>query len=92
MRKNARRDPNRYPVGWTAERVKCVIKHYENQTADEAIAEADHAFVNAEQEWVAIPLELVPAIRELLARYDDRKRHAGARSASRGTRARRRAA
>ncbi|MBI4861795.1 MAG: hypothetical protein HY815_16285 [Candidatus Riflebacteria bacterium] len=87
MSKHARRDPNRYPIGWSADRVKAVIKHYESQTADDAIAEADRAFVNAKQEWVAIPLELVPVIRELLARYEDRRTAGRTRPGRRVTRA-----
>jgi hypothetical protein len=86
MSKSARKDPNRYPIGWTAERVKAVIKHYESQTADDAIAEADRAFVNAKQEWMAIPLELVPVIRELLARFKDRRNEGRTRQVRRATR------
>ena len=37
---------NRFPPGWDEERVQRVIDYYENQTEDEAVAEAKEAFRN----------------------------------------------
>ena len=37
---------NKYPPGWDEERVQSVIDYYENQTEDEAVAEAEEAFRN----------------------------------------------
>ena len=37
---------NKYPPGWDEERVQRVIDYYENQTEDEAVAEAEEAFRN----------------------------------------------
>ena len=37
---------NEYPPGWDEERVQKVIDYYENQTEDEAVAEAEEAFRN----------------------------------------------
>lgn len=37
---------NAYPPGWDEERVQKVIDYYENQTEDEAVAEAEEAFHN----------------------------------------------
>lgn len=37
---------NRFPPGWDEERVRRVIKHYEEQTEDEAVAEDEAASVN----------------------------------------------
>ena len=44
-----RRNKNRFPPGWDERRVREVIDHYDNQTADEAFAE-DEAFRRREKE------------------------------------------
>ena len=60
---------NNFPTGWNKERVERVLAHYEEQTEDEAVAEDEAAFENQTQAIMEIPLELVPAVRELLAKY-----------------------
>lgn len=55
-------EENRFPPGWDEERVKKVVKHYEQQTEEEAVAEDEAAL---EDESTA----LVPAIREIAAEY-----------------------
>jgi len=60
---------NRFPEGWDLDRVQQVLSHYEEQTEEEAITEDEAAFEDAKQTMMAIPVELVPAIRELLAEY-----------------------
>ena len=57
------------PKNWDAERIQKVLKHYENQTDDEAIAEDEQAFANSET-VMQVPLELIPAVRELIAQHD----------------------
>lgn len=57
-----------FPPGWDEERVRKVLAHYENQTEEEALAEDEGAFENPEQTFMVIPNELVPAVRELLAK------------------------
>ncbi|OGP54348.1 MAG: hypothetical protein A2Y65_02395 [Deltaproteobacteria bacterium RBG_13_52_11] len=59
---------NKFPKGWDEERVRRVLEHYEAQTEDEAVAEDEAAWENASQTFVEIPNELVPAVRELLAK------------------------
>jgi len=58
-----------YPPGWDAKRVQRVLAHYEDQTEEEAVAEDEAAFVDQTQTMMEIPLELVPVVRELLAKY-----------------------
>ncbi|HZL37988.1 MAG TPA: hypothetical protein VFC78_21915 [Tepidisphaeraceae bacterium] len=36
-----KKDPNRYPKGWNREKVLEVLRHYENQSEEEAIAGAE---------------------------------------------------
>lgn len=62
------------PSGWNAERVQEVLAHYETQTEDEATAEDEAAFTNQTQTVMKIPIELIPAVRELLATYYEDQR------------------
>jgi hypothetical protein len=61
--------PHRFPPGWDEERVRQVLKHYEEQTEDEAVAEDEAAFEDSTQTVMEVPNELVPAIRELIAKH-----------------------
>lgn len=58
-----------FPPGWDEERVLRVLAHYEEQTEAEAVAEDEAAYEGQAQTVMEIPAELVPAVRELLARY-----------------------
>ena len=60
-------DPNLYPPGWDRQRVQCVIDHYEHQTDDEAAAEHEMAADVSKVTMMAIPNELLPAVRALIA-------------------------
>jgi hypothetical protein len=57
-----------FPAGWDEKRVRKVLAHYENQTEDEAVAEDEAAFKAEGQTVMIVPTDLVPAIRELIAR------------------------
>ena len=59
---------SKFPKGWDEERVKRVLDHYKNQTEDEAVAEDEAAWEDTSQTFVEVPNELVPAVRELLAK------------------------
>jgi hypothetical protein len=58
-----------FPTGWDEERVRRVVNYYESQTEDEAVAEDEAAFEDPGQTVMLIPNELVPAVRELLAKH-----------------------
>ena len=60
---------NKFPPGWDEERVRRVLQHYEEQTEEEAVAEDEAAFEDQSQTNIEVPNELVPIIRELLARH-----------------------
>lgn len=60
---------SKYPQGWDEKRVKEVLAHYETQTEEEAVAEDEAAFDSAGQTVMEIPTELVPKVRELIARH-----------------------
>jgi hypothetical protein len=56
-----------YPDGWDQARVRRVLEHYENQSDDEAVAEDEAAYEATTHTAMEVPVELVPAIRELIA-------------------------
>ena len=62
----------KYPVGWDAERVRRVLEHYETQSDEEAVAEDEATYEATTHTTMEVPVELVPAVRELIA-----KRRAG---------------
>ena len=58
-----------YPPGWDAERVKRLLAHYESQSEEESVAEDEGAFEVLGQTVMEVPTEIVPAIRELIAKH-----------------------
>jgi len=60
---------SRFPPGWNEERVQKVLAHYETQSEDEALAEDEAAFEAPRQTVMEVPSELVPAVRELIAKH-----------------------
>lgn len=61
---------SKFPRGWDEQRVRRVLKHYESQTEKEAIAE-DEAGIS-KSTVMDVPLELVPTVRELIAKHKKR--------------------
>jgi hypothetical protein len=59
---------SRFPPGWDEERVQRVLAHYETQSEDEALAEDEAAFETPGQTVMGVPSELVPVVRELIAK------------------------
>ena len=59
---------SRFPKGWDEDRVRQVLAHYESQSEEEAIAEDEAAWEDSGQTFMEIPNDLVPTVRELLAR------------------------
>jgi hypothetical protein len=57
-----------YPPGWNAERVRHVLEHYEAQSDEEAVAEDEATYEATTHTAMEIPVELVPAVRELIAK------------------------
>lgn len=59
---------SKYPAGWNEEKVRRVLAHYEKQTEEEAVAEDEATFEDRTQTVMEIPNELVPVVRELIAK------------------------
>lgn len=62
----------KFPPGWNEDRVRRLLEHYKTQSDDEAVAEDEAAYESTTHTVMEIPVELVPAVRELLG-----KRRAG---------------
>jgi hypothetical protein len=62
----------KFPPGWDEDRVRRVLEHYESQSEAEAVAEDEAVFDSAGTTVMAVPTELVPEIRELIARHEKR--------------------
>ena len=57
----------RLPDGWNESRVKRVLEHYEKQSEEDAVVEDEAGVENAET-VMSVPRDLVPKVRELIAK------------------------
>ena len=57
-----------FPPGWDEQRVREVLAHYENQSEDEQFAEIEAAREGDGITMMAVPTELAPEFRALIAR------------------------
>ena len=64
---------SKFPPGWDEERVRKVISHYEEQSEEEAVAEDEAAFDDKNVAVMEVPKKLVPAVREMIAKYEAEK-------------------
>ncbi len=73
-------DPNIYPKGWDAARVKRVAAYYDSQSPEAAAAEDDAAFGGDATALMVVPIALVGEVTKLIARHamPSRKPHARA--------------
>jgi hypothetical protein len=58
----------KFPPGWDQKRVERLIAHYDNLSEDEQVAEDEAATEAPGQTVMIIPTELVPEVRQLIAR------------------------
>jgi hypothetical protein len=66
------RKSGKFPPGWDEERVRRVLDHYESQSEAEAVAEDEAAYESPVETMMSVPTELVPEVRELIARRKKR--------------------
>jgi hypothetical protein len=57
----------KYSPGWDAKRVQRLIAHHESLDEDAQVAEDEAAFKKPGQTTVVVPVELMPAIRQMFA-------------------------
>ena len=67
IKSRSKRPLNKYPAGWDRKAIQELAAHYENQSEDEAVAEAEAAFADPEQAVILVPRALVPKVHKLLA-------------------------
>ncbi len=60
---------SKFPNEWDSERVKRVLGHYESQSEEDAVAEDEAAYEMDDQTVMDVPKDLVPAVRELIAKH-----------------------
>jgi hypothetical protein len=60
---------SKFPEGWDEARVRRTLEHYETQTEEEAVAEDEAAFEQRDQTVMEVPSDLVPTVRELIAKH-----------------------
>ncbi len=60
---------SKFPPGWDEKRVRDVIEYYKSQTDDEAAAEHERALEKQKETLIDVPVELLPLVRELIAKY-----------------------
>jgi hypothetical protein len=58
----------KFPKGWDEKRVQRVIANYEAQSEEEAVAEDEAAFDPSQATVMEVPADLVPAVRQLIAK------------------------
>ena len=65
---NGAKEEQKLPPAWDEQRIREALEYSENQTEDEQSAEIE-AWLSAESTTLmAVPTELVPGVRALLAR------------------------
>jgi len=57
----------KFPPDWDERKVRQVLAHYDGQSEDEAVAE-DEAGIQSSETVMRVPHELVPQVRELIAK------------------------
>ena len=57
------------PAGWNEEKVRRVLAYYEQQTEEHALIE-DEAGVESSETVMSVPRDLVPKVRELIAKHN----------------------
>ena len=62
-------DSQRFPEGWSEEQVRRLLERYESQSDEEAVAEDEAAFDAPRDTAMTVPVDLVPAVRELISRH-----------------------
>ena len=57
----------KFPPGWDAERVRRLVGHYDALDEEQQVAEDEAAQEQPSQTTVVVPIEFMPAIRQMFA-------------------------
>jgi hypothetical protein len=58
----------KFPQGWNEDRVRKLLEHYDAQSDEEAVAEDEAAYDSITHTAMDVPVDLVPKVRELIAK------------------------
>ena len=58
-----------FPPGWDEARVRRVLRHYDAQSDEEALAEDEASFETTTDTIMTVPTALVPTVRELIEQH-----------------------
>ena len=58
-----------FPEGWNEDKVRRVLAYYEQQSEEDALIE-DEAGIESSETVMSVPRELVPKVRELIAKHN----------------------
>jgi hypothetical protein len=58
-----------FPEGWNEEKVRRVLAYYGQQSEEDALIE-DEAGVESSERVISVPRDLVPKVRELIAKHN----------------------
>ena len=64
-----KKDPNKYPKGWNAAKIRKVIEYYDNQSDEEGAKEIEAAGEAERVTLVEVPTVLLPQVRKLIAKH-----------------------
>ena len=60
---------SQFPPGWDEARVQRLLEHYETQSDVAAVAEDEASYEATTYTAMEVPIELVPVVRQLIARH-----------------------
>ena len=63
------RKQSAFPPGWDEARVQRVLEHCDSRSDEAAVAEDEAAFGATTHTAMEVPVDLVPAVRELIAKH-----------------------
>ena len=58
-----------FPPGWNEGQVRCVLGHSRLSRKEEAVVEDDAAYESTTETMTAVPVEVIPRVRELIASH-----------------------
>ena len=60
---------SQFPPGWDEARVRRLLERYQAQSDEEAVAEDEASFEGTTHTAMEVPVDLVPTVRELIAKH-----------------------
>jgi len=68
-RNTGQRIKQKFPPGWNEQKVRAVIRHYDQLTDEELAREIETAPEITGETLISVPTELLPAVRRLILQH-----------------------